>query len=79
MVSQGGERTLFAVTDAARYPDDAHPPGLFSREGPARLSLVTCAGSWDRGRRTYLERLIVHAALGRLRGRPASSPDRAAV
>jgi hypothetical protein len=62
VVSQRGDETRFVVTDAAHHPYDSHPPDLFSREGPARLSLITCAGSWDRGRRTYLERLVVNAS-----------------
>jgi sortase (surface protein transpeptidase) len=62
VVFQAGVSARFAVADSARYPYDSHPSGLFSTDGPARLSLITCAGSWDRGRRTYLERLIVHAS-----------------
>jgi sortase (surface protein transpeptidase) len=61
VVAQSGDQLRFVVADAAHYPYDSHPPQLFSGEGPARLSLITCAGSWDRGRRTYLERLIVDA------------------
>lgn len=39
------------------------PPDVFSRSGPARLSLITCAGQWEQSQRTYNERLIVTAEL----------------
>lgn len=57
-----GRRLVFSVERLAYYPYDAHPAALFSTDGPAELSLVTCAGRWDQGRGTYLERLVVTAA-----------------
>jgi LPXTG-site transpeptidase (sortase) family protein len=39
------------------------PPDVFSRSGPAHLSLITCAGQWEQSQRTYNERLIVTAEL----------------
>ncbi len=61
VLSQSGVRLRFIVSDVARYPYASHPPGLFAAGGPAELSLITCAGSWDRSRKTYLERLVVNA------------------
>jgi sortase A len=59
--SENGDQLRFTVTEKGHYPYDSHPSGLFSTQGPRRLSLITCAGSWDRSQRTYLERLIVDA------------------
>ncbi|HEY8864456.1 MAG TPA: sortase [Candidatus Dormibacteraeota bacterium] len=39
------------------------PPDVFTRTGPARLTLITCAGAWEQSQRTYSERLIVTAEL----------------
>jgi len=39
------------------------PPDVFSRSGPPRLTLITCAGQWEQSQRTYNERLIVTADL----------------
>ncbi len=61
VLSQTGARLRFVVNGVARYPYASHPPGLFAPDGPAELSLITCAGSWDRSRKTYLERLVVTA------------------
>jgi sortase (surface protein transpeptidase) len=57
-----GHAVAFRVTTlAVMSASSVAPPGLFSRSGPPRLSLVTCAGSWDAAGRTYTERLIVTA------------------
>lgn len=58
-------RLRFQVTQQRRAAYDTRPDvlGLFSKTGEPRISLITCTGDWDRGRQTYLERLIVHARL----------------
>ena len=56
-----GSTRDFRVATMASVALDAQPPGLFAISGPARLSLITCAGAWDQSRRTYTERLIVTA------------------
>jgi hypothetical protein len=58
-----GSQARFQVdaTSTARY--DARMEQLFARTGPPALSLITCTGSWDRQRGTYLDRLLVHASL----------------
>jgi sortase (surface protein transpeptidase) len=62
VVGQDGAVLRFAVTRAIRVPYTSPPAGLFSTGGPAHLSLITCAGSWDAGKKTYQERLVVDAA-----------------
>lgn len=58
----GGHTIRYAVTDRAIYSYTDHPVGLFSKGGPSRLSLITCAGAWDKGKSTYTQRLVVNAA-----------------
>lgn len=56
-------QATFVVDSTRTYPFDARATDLFSQSGPPSLSLVTCSGSWDRARGTYLTRLAVHASL----------------
>lgn len=51
----------FRVDEVATYPFTSTPPGLFSRTGRSRLTLVSLIGTWDAGR--YPQRLVVGAAL----------------
>jgi len=62
VVAQDGARLRFQVSDLHSYAYTAHPAGLFARSGKARLSLITCSGSWDKGKQTYLQRLVVNAS-----------------
>lgn len=61
LIAPDGRSTDFRVVESDTVPLDAHPPGIFARTGPARLSLITCAGTWIQSQRTYSERLIVTA------------------
>ena len=63
-----GSRLAFQVDGVSSYPRSASVPELFSNEGPARLSLITCTGAWDSAGATYQDRLVVSAHLlaGRL-------------
>ena len=56
-----GRTVAFRVTSAETVDANAHPAGLFARSGPARLSLITCAGEWENALATYSQRLIVTA------------------
>ena len=56
-----GRVAVFRVVAIAAVTSSAQPAGLFATAGPARLSLITCAGTWDQSLRTYTERLIVTA------------------
>ena len=51
----------FTVTSAGPVAADQAPTGLFDTQGAARVTLVTCAGSWDAGRQAYTERFLVEA------------------
>ena len=63
-VLRGGRRFDFAVTAARRYAFNQPPPAtLFARSGPSTLALITCDGAWDGARHSYLQRLVVEAAL----------------
>jgi hypothetical protein len=58
-----GHALEFRVTGVVRLAEGASVPSLFATEGPATLSLVTCAGAWDTVHHTYKERLAVTAVL----------------
>ena len=56
------ERELeFRVEQVSRVPYRAMPPGLYSTEGPSKLTLITCTGAWDTNQHVYTERLVVQA------------------
>ena len=58
-----GSQVKFAVQSSSTTPYDASTDALFTRSGPPALTLITCAGAWDRQRGTYLQRLVVRASL----------------
>jgi LPXTG-site transpeptidase (sortase) family protein len=63
IVRADGTRAKF-VTDATKtVPYDRSTDSLFAENGTPSLTLITCAGTWDRQRGTYLQRLAVHATL----------------
>jgi len=70
-VVSGTERVRFVVTTTQIVPYTARPPGLFDLAGEPRLSLITCAGSWDNRRGTYAKRLVVTARGMALAGQAA--------
>jgi LPXTG-site transpeptidase (sortase) family protein len=58
-----GSKARFVVQSASTTPYDSPTDALFTRSGPPALTLITCAGAWDRQRATYLQRLVVRASL----------------
>lgn len=64
IVASDGSTQRWTVTDSRAVPYSSRPSGLFGRSGPATLSLVTCAGSWNAMATTYNQRLIVDAVPG---------------
>jgi len=58
-----GHSLAFKVSGLQTVNADSHPAGVFARAGPARLSLITCAGAWVQSKGTYSDRLIVTAML----------------
>ena len=61
VVHADGTRSHFTVTGISSWPADSHPAGLFATDGPARLTLITCTGSYDGNNQTYANRLLVDA------------------
>jgi LPXTG-site transpeptidase (sortase) family protein len=62
VISQGGVTLHFQVTNSTSVSRTATPAGLFATSGPARLTLITCAGDWNVGAGEYDQRLLVDAA-----------------
>jgi len=58
-----GTQVQFIVDATSVMPYDASTDAMFTKSGPPSLTLITCAGSWDRQRGTYLQRLVVHSTL----------------
>ncbi len=56
-----GRLADFRVALSETMAPSTQPSGLFARSGPARLSLITCAGKWEQSVRSYSDRLIVTA------------------
>lgn len=58
-----GSTMSFEVLARRQYTKSELPTELlFSRFGEPTLSLVTCAGAWDRRARSYEDNLVVYAA-----------------
>jgi len=55
-----GQTITFEVKQLSTYGPDEKPKEVFNtQDGQAHLNIVTCAGSWDKKRRTYSKRLVV--------------------
>lgn len=63
VVRADGSHVKFVTDATSMVPYDSSTDSLFTRDGPPSLTLITCAGAWDRQRGTYLQRLVVHASL----------------
>jgi LPXTG-site transpeptidase (sortase) family protein len=63
VLQSSGGRLRFAVDSLSTIPFDAPLDAFFTASGPPSLTLITCTGSWDRQRQTYLQRLVVHTSL----------------
>lgn len=63
VVRADGSRARFVTDSTTTVSFDAPTDGLMTVTGPPSLTLITCAGAWDRQRGTYLKRLVVHASL----------------
>jgi hypothetical protein len=66
LVTRADGTTLrFAVTRVARYAKSAFPTAeVYGPTGDRELRLITCGGSFDRTRRSYLDDVVVFARLG---------------
>lgn len=63
VVRADGSQAKFVTDATSTVPYDSSTDALFTRDGAPSLTLITCAGAWDRQRGTYLQRLVVHATL----------------
>ena len=65
IVGMDGKTLDFAVDDSRLLAYNASPAraGLFASGGPARVTLITCAGTFDQGLHQYTQRLVVTAEL----------------
>ncbi|HUO50200.1 MAG TPA: class F sortase [Candidatus Paceibacterota bacterium] len=62
--TRGGQQLHFVVTDIEVYPYTQAPSLLiFGQKDAARLNLITCDGTWVKGKDTYNERLVVFTRL----------------
>lgn len=53
----------FKVTGVQTVAYNATVPGLFATDGPPRLSLITCGGTWSTRLGQYVERVVVDSAM----------------
>jgi sortase A len=64
IITQGGSKLHFVVTDIVQYPYTNAPINLiFGQNDTPRLNLITCTGTWVAGKDTYSERLVVFTKL----------------
>ena len=62
VVLADGTRRAFSVSSVKSWPWRAHPAGLFQGDGPSRLTLITCSGSFNEQTHSYADRLVVEAS-----------------
>jgi sortase (surface protein transpeptidase) len=58
---RGGSTQFFVVVARRFIAKDELPQDLFAREGPPRLTLVTCGGGFDERTRSYSHNVVVYA------------------
>jgi hypothetical protein len=51
----------FSVVSRTSYRKSVLPPGVFRRDGPPRLAVITCGGTFDTTRRSYADNVVVLA------------------
>jgi len=56
-----GSKRRFVVSGRQELPKLALPPDLFSRQGPPRLTVITCGGAFNQASGHYLDNVIVEA------------------
>ena len=66
---EDGKTAVFAVTRVARFSKSRFPTGaVYGAIDHAGLRLITCGGSYDTAKRSYLDNVIVFAKLEAVRG-----------
>ena len=60
-----GQHRTYRVIGREIFDKKNVPLGaLFSRTGPERLTLITCGGSFNRSKRSYVDNIVVTAVPG---------------
>lgn len=59
-----GSHRRFVVAGRAQIAKTALPPDLFSRQGPPRLTLITCGGAFAQATGHYVDNVVVVATSG---------------
>jgi sortase (surface protein transpeptidase) len=63
VLGEGGERRAFTVTAREQLPKaEIDLRRYFTRDGPPRLTLITCGGAFDRGGGRYQDNIVVTAS-----------------
>ncbi|MET9558384.1 class F sortase [Streptomyces sp. NPDC006645] len=66
--ADGGDAT-YTVQALRQYEKDALPDSqVYATSGPSALRLITCGGTYDRGRGEYRDNLVVYATTSGPRG-----------
>jgi sortase A len=58
-----GVESIFIVTGSKNYPPGFADEVFYSQDGKSHLNLITCNGTWDVGKNSYSQRLVVFADL----------------
>lgn len=58
-----GKKLSFTVTDMKIVDKDSQTADIFTSNGPARITVITCQGTWLPAQKTFSHRLIVTAVL----------------
>jgi len=61
VVAGDGRTVNYRADSVGLVPNDRTPADLYATDGPPRLTLITCAGTWDANRQLYSERLLIRA------------------
>lgn len=61
VIDDKGQTTSFTVRELRTYNREGRPEEVFRGKGGAYLNLITCAGRWQEGHKTFSERLVVFA------------------
>ncbi|KZZ82718.1 MULTISPECIES: class F sortase [Bacillaceae] len=64
VLDANGESRTFVVEKVESYPYERAPiQSIFGRTNEPRLNLITCTGTFDKRKKTHLERLVVYTKL----------------
>jgi LPXTG-site transpeptidase (sortase) family protein len=64
-VARGDQWMKFRVVATEKYPKNQFPTDRVYRPTPVpELRLITCGGTFDRGRRSYEDNIVVYAVSG---------------